>query len=284
MPAKPRYRPRGERLRDAERHTLERTPDDSRAAKRTFREGLSAAEQMRLAEEIVETRGAELCRAYRNVIDVSFGFKERRDRRSGKTRLSRTACVIFVVKRKWEPDAEQPAQKLPQHLYAYWTVDGERKLCAVPTDVEDAKRRMGVRPQVGPGVVTVELEGKSGSGVITCAIRRSTFPNAIYAVSCRHVFSLSSATHPVNVTGGIVKAASSGQSFAQTISVKGALLDSPEISLDAQLARVTDHVALDKALGRITLKGFLAACRTEVRENGCGRIAMWRGHGIERLS
>ena len=28
----------------------------------------------------------------------------------------------------------------------------------------------------------------------------------------------------------------------------------------------------------------LAACRTEVRENGCGRIAMWRGHGIERLS
>ena len=29
---------------------------------------------------------------------------------------------------------------------------------------------------------------------------------------------------------------------------------------------------------------FLAACRTEVRENGCGRIAMWRGHGIERLS
>ena len=29
---------------------------------------------------------------------------------------------------------------------------------------------------------------------------------------------------------------------------------------------------------------FLAACRTEVRENGCGRIAMWRGHGIERFS
>ena len=28
----------------------------------------------------------------------------------------------------------------------------------------------------------------------------------------------------------------------------------------------------------------LAACRTEVHENGCGRIAMWRGHGIERLS
>ena len=31
-------------------------------------------------------------------------------------------------------------------------------------------------------------------------------------------------------------------------------------------------------------KSRLAACRTEVRENGCGRIAMWRGHGIERLS
>ena len=32
------------------------------------------------------------------------------------------------------------------------------------------------------------------------------------------------------------------------------------------------------------LLSALAACRTEVRENGCGRIAMWRGHGIERLS
>ena len=31
-------------------------------------------------------------------------------------------------------------------------------------------------------------------------------------------------------------------------------------------------------------RSTLAACRTEVRENGCGRIAMWRGHGIERLS
>ena len=33
-----------------------------------------------------------------------------------------------------------------------------------------------------------------------------------------------------------------------------------------------------------TVLAVLAACRTEVRENGCGRIAMWRGHGIERLS
>ena len=36
-------------------------------------------------------------------------------------------------------------------------------------------------------------------------------------------------------------------------------------------------------LQRLAAK-HLAACRTEVRENGCGRIAMWRGHGIERLS
>ena len=36
--------------------------------------------------------------------------------------------------------------------------------------------------------------------------------------------------------------------------------------------------------GHLLEKHRLAACRTEVRENGCGRIAMWRGHGIERLS
>ena len=38
------------------------------------------------------------------------------------------------------------------------------------------------------------------------------------------------------------------------------------------------------AASSASLSRYLAACRTEVRENGCGRIAMWRGHGIERLS
>ena len=32
---------------------------------------------------------------------------------------------------------------------------------------------------------------------------------------------------------------------------------------------------------RSSMRGLLAACRTEVRENECGRIAMY---GIERLS
>ena len=43
---------------------------------------------------------------------------------------------------------------------------------------------------------------------------------------------------------------------------------------------ITDTTDLDRCIR----DHVLAACRTEVRENGCGRIAMWRGHGIERLS
>ena len=52
-------------------------------------------------------------------------------------------------------------------------------------------------------------------------------------------------------------------------------------NIDARLALTQDALrgrTSDDWLAR------LAACRTEVRENGCGRIAMWRGHGIERLS
>ena len=41
---------------------------------------------------------------------------------------------------------------------------------------------------------------------------------------------------------------------------------------------------LEHKIGALDQAAPLAACRTEVRENGCGRIAMWRGHGIERLS
>ena len=70
---------------------------------------------------------------------------------------------------------------------------------------------------------------------------------------------------------------------------------------EAQIAVITDgeinyYAALVKHLRHAARYQFLAhmfrgqkidglaACRTEVRENGCGRIAMWRGHGIERLS
>ena len=67
---------------------------------------------MALAEEIVETRGAEFCRAYDNVIDVSFGYKRRRDKKTGKQRIVRTPCVTFVVKRKWRGDRNSD-QKLP---------------------------------------------------------------------------------------------------------------------------------------------------------------------------
>ena len=56
--------------------------------------------------------------------------------------------------------------------------------------------------------------------------------------------------------------------------------DGKDIRYAPQWVADTDADRIKTALARVVL----AACRTEVRENGCGRIAMWRGHGIERLS
>ena len=49
-------------------------------------------------------------------------------------------------------------------------------------------------------------------------------------------------------------------------------------------AAVQDSATYDQVRAVQISLAALAACRTEVRENGCGRIAMWRGHGIERFS
>lgn len=255
MTKRPRFLPRRERLRQIERHTLERQPGDLRTARRVYRKELSASEQFELAQEIVETRGAELCRAFGNVIDVTHGYKERRDKRSGKARLQRIPCVIFIVKQKWQDDG-QPDQRIPDDLFAYWNVGGDRKLCAVPTDVQVADRRLGIRPEARGAGVTVEASNwPHANGVLSCVVQRSAFPKNRYAISCRHVFSISKAAHSANLTGANVTASS--RSLARTISVKGDLGDEFTYSLDAQLAKITDTAAAAHLMRNITVTDFI---------------------------
>ena len=106
-------------------------------AARVFDEVLTRAEQLAVAEEVVLTRAVELARAYPNTVAISFGPRRRR----GASGEEAPPCVRFLVGAKWPPSARRvpPKGTIPRRLLAMATLGGRRMLCAVPTDVEDAR-------------------------------------------------------------------------------------------------------------------------------------------------
>lgn len=140
----------GEWLELTEEQTKTRVPSRTGPARTVFNK-LDRETQLQLLEELVETRSAELCRAYRNVIDVFVGYKRRRITGSDTERSTPKPCITFLVKEKWPAEADVDAQEIVQkHLFFYTTVDGERHLCNVATDVVDAKKYAQVEPHAEP--------------------------------------------------------------------------------------------------------------------------------------
>jgi hypothetical protein len=238
---------------ETEKSTLARVPAEFRKAKRNFLNSLSREEQLQLCKEIAETRAVELCRAYHNVVDVCFGYKRRRDPSSGKNRVLRTPSITFVVRSKWKTKRKS-RDVLPGYLFSYWTVRKKRRLCAVPTDVEPASEFAAVRPHARDRVAVFDAQTGNGTfGAVTCAVRRKG-DQQLFALSCRHVFSISdtlssravtdAAVHLENLAGAIV---------ARTTGIRGPLAPKPDVSFDAQLATVTPA-----AMGqfRLTMAGL----------------------------
>ena len=133
-------------------------------------------------------------------------------------------------------------------------VKNKRKLCAVSTDVECASEYYKIRPQVLPQRVAVKhmSQKRAAIGAITCAVQRPNFGNGIlFAMSCRHVFSLSLISNSKDINGADVYVDSSSNSkiVGKALAVKGALRDG--LSFDAQLAMVKNRQALKE-----TLKGL----------------------------
>ena len=243
--------------RQAEALTLASRPRGVLQARRNFR-ALDREQRLELAREIVETRASELCLAYRNVVSVAFGYKVRRNN-AGVSRVSRTACVIFVVKEKWQGDDEvNPLQTLPRELFAYVRIDGERRLCAVPTDVDPAEEYTDVRPESSTReMVNVKQEStrQNSVGTVTVAVRRSSEPEKIFALSCRHVFSLSGKSKATRATKNLVYVRSDpGKRVGLTTGVRGALR-TKGTSFDAQLAEVTEVDSLGALLEGVRFDG-----------------------------
>jgi hypothetical protein len=112
------------------------TPAVEEAA-RVFDEMLTPAEQLAIAEEVVLTRAVELARAYPNTVAISFGPR----RRHGNISPGAPPCVRFLVGAKWPASTRRvpPKGTIPRRLMAMATVGDRRVLCAMPTDVEDAR-------------------------------------------------------------------------------------------------------------------------------------------------
>lgn len=216
-------------------------------ASRNFDRRLGPAQQMQLAREVATTRAAELTLAYASVVMVATGHKRKRTA-TGKERLVRIPCVVFVVRNKWEKANDEKAghQLLPKRLLAYATVSGERLLCAVPTDVQAEDRFFGIAPASARAVCVSDPPAQMEFGAITCAVQVGG-PTAKrrFVLSARHVFS------PVPEIGksGIV----AGISIAPLLSVSnppgaaaigvtepygGIIQDHLDPSFDVQLASI----------------------------------------------
>jgi hypothetical protein len=248
-------------MRATEQANRLRQPDDKATAVRVFRNELDRNRQFELAAEIAETRTAELCRAYANVIDIGAGYRTRHDA-VGARKARRQVAVIFFVSRKWATESERrAADAIPSHLYTYVTIDDRRLLCAIPTDVRDANEEGEAEIQSRRGLVEIQpSSGKAELGTPTCLIRRSVLPNAVYAIGCRHAFSITRDHHSVvrNFQGDdfqIWKVADKKNHdvFGRTQKIRGELRNGPDVSLDAQLCKVDDMAVLRRLLGPLRI-------------------------------
>lgn len=253
-----------------EQTTLRRLPTELATAKRLFRKELSFDQQMEVAREIVETRAAELCKAYKNVVDLSHGMRLRRKAKTGDEQIVRVPCVIFMVKRKWTGENEgTEVQRFPEHLFTYWTIKGNRKLCAVPTDVQAARELAAVRPQARPEKIIIRsrtVPRKAAAGMIAGSLKRSKKPGKVYALSCRHLFSISKGLHPSASSQLPVNRLGRSSPFARTTGVRGILSDDFRYSFDAQLAVVSNRSDLAAVFDGLNLVGF-ARNTTELFQN-----------------
>lgn len=257
-------------LKETELAGRSKIPDNAAAARQTYLKELSAEEKVLLINEIIETRSAELIRAYRNLVQINFGNRQRRSKKTGKIYLSRQPYIVFSVKRKWSKQQEENAdQVLPPYLYAYWTIDNERKLCAVPTDIVSATDLADIQPHNRISVVVdPQAEGVNwGTGTITCALRRrkSITPDKTFVLSCRHVFSMSGKINRSLIgTRVCLRDDTFQEVVAKTRAVSGEFRQAQleaggkftNLSFDAQLAEVVNPANLDKTVKGLEISGI----------------------------
>jgi hypothetical protein len=152
----------------------------------TRRAAGDVAFMVQLAREISITRGPELALAYRNLVCVMPGFRQRR--RNGRKTVTSEVCVVCVVRRKGSV-ATGSAQHLPKCLLTAAEHEGERKLFAIPVDVQDAESYAGAKAHAQSGLWTRSPPWRESGGSFAClATLHEPGKATACAVSAMHVF------------------------------------------------------------------------------------------------
>ena len=235
--------------RAVEAASLESSDWHLAAAAKNFDDRLHPAQQMRLAREVATTRAADLTLAYKNVIMVAIGHKKRSNT-LGRERLVRVPCVVLVVRKKWskDKDAQAGAQLIPKRLLSYADVDGERLLCAVPTDVQPEDRFSGVTPHSARAVFVDDGIVKPEFGTVTCAVEVTAgSKKKRHVLSARHVFNPVPEIAGLSITASVplapllsVASPPGAPVIGRSEAIGGALRDHPDPSFDVQLAQIDD--------------------------------------------
>ncbi len=221
--------------------------------------------RMTLAREIVTARTAELTLAYRNVVAIMAGYKARGDAQ-GREVLMPEACVVFVVKRKWNSAQTNAArsgssaeQLLPSRLLTWGPMPGQpatRVLYAVPTDVQKAQRFAGAQAQSASCVVMQDAQFPL-PGTLTCGIRINGVATSPLALSAMHVLS-PVPPQPTPVGQTPFSDPSTSPAVRGLATPWGGHLDrSSRTAFDAQLARVGDAAWFNAAFSGWTLSTSL---------------------------
>lgn len=249
--------------RAMEARSLNVPPDQLKAAIAHWRRIDDPAQQLALARENAQARGPELTLAYRNVVHVTSGYRKRRTK-AGVERLVNEPCLVFVVRSKW-PEGERATddpQRLPSHLLTWASIDGQRVMVALPTDVQPEADLFAIKPR-GDSILWTQQPGFLEIGSLACVVEvRSGAQRERFAISALHVFSPLPRIDPPELTDGraflplsAAGAALPAPLVASTIDFGGALRDSSSgmPSFDVQLARIQSLASVRTALADMPL-------------------------------
>lgn len=225
-------------------------------ARKSF-DRLTNAAQYTLVSEVAFSRRREFVRLINSVVTVSHGLRRRRND-AGEDDIHYEPCVIFFVRKKLESESLGQSQRIPSELLAHVDVDGQRVLCAVPTDVQSQERLLDVRAQALNGIYAQANTGYAEYGAITCVVQDDN--DRLYAISALHVLSPSPAIHD----GGLIELGTEffttstampplGDAYLQASAFGGRLVRAPGESLDVQLAEVLNLETLRNALAGLRL-------------------------------
>ena len=236
---------------------MDLTDEQLVAARATFADELTSQEQIRLIREVFETREELFLRAWPAVVALGYGRGRRHAGDAPGARVDPTPCLTFVV--ETGDSGPDPEAGLPAFVFAYATVSGTRRLCAIPTEIDPRvpDDAFELNDAADPSRIAVDAAGHGipADGVVTCAFTRAHLPGRIFAMSCRHV--LSSGTQrsesPEPFGLDVVLRTGVRRKVGETLRIAGPLLDSPAVSLDSQLMSVTETGGLVAALGNVRI-------------------------------